>query len=143
MTDQVLIAAGSLPGAPPADRFAHMQARLKVRQAQEARFKLYGRAAIVVALSFLVILLGRIVLQGYTTFIDYQVSVPVLSRSGAHRPRRSVGGANFDMLVAEAVLGKLGEVDDDGGRASGKVMDAHVQRPRLPAAETWCAPTRT
>jgi phosphate transport system permease protein len=121
MTDQVLIAAGSLPGAPPADRFAHMQARLKTRQAQEARFKFYGRAAIVVALSFLVILLGRIVLQGYTTFVDYQVSVPV-RLDPARIDRADPSGANYDMLVAEAVMRKLGVVDDEVGERSSKVM---------------------
>ena len=41
-----------------------VEARLKKRHAQEVRFRLYGRLAIVVALSFLAILLGRIVTQG-------------------------------------------------------------------------------
>ena len=41
---------------------------LKKRHAAEGRFRLYGRVAIVVALSFLVLLLGRLGLQGYSTF---------------------------------------------------------------------------
>lgn len=117
MTDQVL----PTPTAKPALRDA-VQARLKARHAQEGRFKLYGRLAIVLALSFLAILLGRIVLQGYTTFIDYQMSVPVYV-DPAKVDRADVGGANYDLLVAEAVLAKLGEKDDDLGETSAKVME--------------------
>ena len=117
MTDQVLPTAApwqALRGA--------VEARLKVRHAQEARFKLYGRLAIVLALSFLTILLGRIVLQGYTTFIDYQMSVPVYV-DPAKVDRADISGANYDLLVAEAVLAKLGEKDDDAGETSAKVME--------------------
>ena len=119
MTDQVL---------PTADRNAAaalretVRSRLKARHAQETRFRWYGRLAIVLALSFLAILLGRIVLQGYTTFIDYQMSVPVYV-DPAKVDKGDIAGANFDLLVAEAVLAKLGEKDDDVGEASGKVME--------------------
>jgi len=99
-----------------------VQARLKARHAQEKRFRLYGRMAILVALSFLALLLGRIVLQGYTTFIDYQMSIPVYV-DPAKVDRADIAGANYDMLVAQAVLAKLGEKDDDLGEASGKVME--------------------
>ena len=117
MTDQVLPTA-----APRQALRGAVEARLKVRHAQEARFKLYGRLAIVLALSFLTILLGRIVLQGYTTFIDYQMSVPVYV-DPAKVDRADISGANYDLLVAEAVLAKLGEKDDDAGETSAKVME--------------------
>ena len=117
MTDEALNPAIRGPALREA-----VQSRLKARHAQEARFKLYGRLAIVLALSFLALLLGRIVLQGYTTFIDYRMSVSVYI-DPAKVDRANVGGANLDLLVAEAVLAKLGEKDDDQGETSGKIME--------------------
>jgi phosphate transport system permease protein len=117
MTDQVI----PIPARKPTLRDA-VQSRLKARHAQERRFRLYGRLAILLALSFLAILLGRIVLQGYTTFIDYQMSVPVYV-DPAKVDRNDIAGANFDLLVAEAVLAKLGEKNDELGETSGKVME--------------------
>ena len=117
MTDEALNPAIRGPALREA-----VQSRLKARHAQEARFKLYGRLAIVLALSFLALLLGRIVLQGYTTFIDYRMSVSVYI-DPAKVDRANIGGANLDLLVAEAVLAKLGEKDDDQGETSGKIME--------------------
>jgi len=106
----------------PAQALRHtVEARLKKRHAQEMRFRFYGRLAIIIALSFLALLLGRIVHQGYSTFVDYRISVPVYldpARIDAADPT----GANYDMMVAEAVLKKLGEQDDEFGRKAGKVM---------------------
>jgi len=106
----------------PAQALRHtVEARLKKRHAQEMRFRFYGRLAIIIALSFLALLLGRIVHQGYSTFVDYRISVPVYldpARIDAADPT----GANYDMMVAEAVLRKLGEQDDEFGRKAGKVM---------------------
>lgn len=119
MTDQVLPTAGRNAAAALRET---VRSRLKARHAQERRFRLYGQLAIVLALSFLAILLGRIVLQGYTTFIDYQMSVPVYV-DPAKVDKGDIAGANFDLLVAESVLAKLGEKDDDLGEASGKVME--------------------
>src|SRR6185369_2000016 len=62
------------------------------------------------------------VLQGYTTFIDYRMTVPVYV-DPARVDKGDIAGANFDLLVAEAVLAKLGEKDDDVGETSGKVME--------------------
>ena len=114
MTDAAITPAGDLRQA--------VEARLKRRHAEEMRFRLYGRTAIIVALAFLAILLGRIVTQGYSTFVDYQISVPVkldASRIDAADP----AGANYDLMVAESVLAKLGETDDEFGGKTGKVMD--------------------
>lgn len=97
-----------------------VEARLKKRHAQEMRFRFYGRLAIIIALAFLALLLGRIVHQGYSTFIDYRISVPVYldpARIDAADPM----GANYDLMVSEAVLKKLGEQDDEFGRKAGKV----------------------
>ncbi|MCR5877517.1 phosphate ABC transporter permease PstA [Phenylobacterium sp. J367] len=118
MTDAVL----SPPAAGQADRNAAIAARLKRRRAQERRFRWYGRAAILVALSFLAILLGRIGLQGYSTFVDYRITVPVYV-DPARVDRADITGANYDQLIAEAVLARLGERDDEFGRTSGKLRE--------------------
>lgn len=117
MTDAVLPKAG----ADPAARRSALEARLKTRRAQEARFRWYGRAAILVALSFLAILLGRIGLQGYSTFVDYRMTVPVYV-DPARVDAADITGANYDLMVARAVLAKLGEQDDEFGRTAGKVQ---------------------
>jgi len=99
-----------------------VEARLKVRHAQEKRFRAYGLAAIAIALSFLAILLGRIVAQGYTTFQEYSVSIPVFV-DPARVDRSDISGTNFDLLIADQVLARLGVKDDDFGTQSSKVMD--------------------
>jgi phosphate transport system permease protein len=118
MTDAALTPARGAQRA----RQEGLEARLKVRRASEARFVLYGRLAIVVALAFLAVLLGRIVAQGWTTFIDYEVTVPVYV-DPARVDVSDIGGANFDMLVAQSIMKKLAIPDDDLGENLGKVME--------------------
>ncbi|MBW3656836.1 MAG: DUF3333 domain-containing protein, partial [Gemmatimonadetes bacterium] len=52
-----------------------MQRRLKRRHAAEARFKWYGRLAVLVALGFLALLLTRVVTQGYTAFWAHSIEL--------------------------------------------------------------------
>ncbi|MCR5873374.1 phosphate ABC transporter permease PstA [Phenylobacterium sp. J426] len=117
MTDAALPPAG----AQPALQRSAIEARLKARRAREARFRWYGRLAITAALLFLAVLLGRIVSQGYTTFVDYRMSVPVYLDPARIDPTDPTG-ANYDLMVADAVLAKLGETDDALGTTSGKLM---------------------
>lgn len=112
----------ALPTLPDRPSVSAMEARLKVRRARETRFRWYGRLAIIVALSFLAVLMGRIVAQGYTTFVDYRMSVPVYLDPARLDPA-DLAGANYDLMVADAVLAKLGERDDAFGAKSGKVME--------------------
>ncbi|MDP3749214.1 MAG: phosphate ABC transporter permease PstA [Phenylobacterium sp.] len=112
----------TLPTAAATDLRRLVEARLKRRHAQERRFRLYGRIAIIVALSFLAVLLGRIVHQGYTTFIDNQIGVSVYL-DPAKIDRTDIGGANYDQMVAESLLTKLGETDDEYGEKSGKILE--------------------
>jgi len=102
------------PAAGVQARNPAVQARLKKRYAQERRFKLYGQIAILAALTFLVVLMGRIITQGYSTFVDYQIEVSV-HLDPARIDRGYPAGANYDALVAEAVMAKLGVVDDEDG----------------------------
>ncbi|MFZ5671272.1 MAG: phosphate ABC transporter permease PstA [Pseudomonadota bacterium] len=96
-------------------------ARLKKRYAAEARFRLYGRAAIIVALAFLAILLGRIGLQGYTTFTTNTVTLPVYLDPARIDPA-ALEGANYDYLVALSLLKAMGETEDEFGGASDDAM---------------------
>jgi len=96
--------------------------RLKKRHAAEARFRTYGRVAIITALAFLALLVGRIVVQGWSAFETYSISLPVYL-DPAKIDRADLQGANYDYLVATALLAKVGEVDDEFGNASTKAMD--------------------
>ncbi|HMP63228.1 MAG TPA: DUF3333 domain-containing protein, partial [Phenylobacterium sp.] len=100
---------------------AEAEARLKRRYRAEARFRWYGRAAIFLALAFLVVLLGRIGLQGYSTFTDYRISLPV-QVDAARVDVSDLAGSNFNLMVAESALAVLGETDDDYGEASSRMM---------------------
>lgn len=117
MTDAALTPAQ----AAKARARAEAETRLKRRYRAEARFRFYGRAAIILALSFLVLLLGRIGLQGYSAFTDYTVSLPV--QVNADRvDMADLGGSNFNLMVAESALALLGESDDPYGEASAEMM---------------------
>ncbi len=101
---------------------AAVESRLKTRHASERRFKLYGQLAIAIALSFLVVLLGRIVTQGASTFVVHSISVQV-PLDPARIDKTALEGVNYDIMVADAVLAKLGEKDDDYGTKSEAIKD--------------------
>ena len=91
--------------------------RLKARNAAERRFRLYGRIAIAVALGFLLLLLGRIVQQGWSTFIDYRLTAQVYVDPARIDPA-DPGGANYDLMIAEQLLKRIGVADDEYGSRS-------------------------
>ena len=114
MTDAVAAA-----GASPGPGLFRADARIKARYAAERRFRLYGVTAIIIALSFLGLLMGRIISQGYTAFWTHSISVQVYldpNRLDAH----DLQGANYDMLIATALLKTLHVPDDDLGENAAK-----------------------
>ncbi|MBW8859142.1 MAG: phosphate ABC transporter permease PstA [Caulobacter sp.] len=121
MTD-ASIPAGKAPGAPARPSLSARDALLKKRHRSEKLFRAQGIAAIVVAMIFLVVLVGRIVAQGYSTFETHTLTVPVYLN-----PERidtsALEGVNYDYIVAEALMKKLGVQDDDLGTVSSKVQD--------------------
>jgi len=121
MTDALLAATSS---APPPERAAMkpVDTHLKKRHAAERRFRLYGQLAIVIALSFLVVLLGRLVIQGAGAFTDYRISIPVYVDPTRVDPANPMG-ANYDQMIAEQLLAKLGQADDAAGAASREAKD--------------------
>ena len=96
--------------------------RLKKRHAAETRFRMYGRVAIIVALSFLVLLLGRIGMQGYSTFTTNTVSLPVYL-DPSRIDRADLEGSNYDYVVALSLLKRMGETEDEFGTASSDAMN--------------------
>ena len=103
--------------AAQAERLGRLEAGLKRRHAREGRFKLYGRLAIAFAIAFLVILLGRIGLQGYSAFTAHSVTVPVYMDT-TRIDRAYPAGTNFELLIAEQQLARWGVADPEGSNAA-------------------------
>ena len=95
-------------------RAARLRAGLKRRYAREGRFRLYGLLAIGVAVGFLLLLLGRIIEQGHTAFYTHSVTVPVYM-DPARVDRAYPQGTNFQLLVAEQQLARMGIADNAAG----------------------------
>jgi phosphate transport system permease protein len=87
---------------------------VKKRYAREGRFRLYGLLAIGVAVGFLLLLLGRIIEQGHTAFYTHSVTVPVYM-DPARIDRAYPQGTNFQLLVAEQQLARMGIADNAAG----------------------------
>jgi len=95
-------------------RAVRLRAGLKRRYAREGRFRLYGLLAIGVAVGFLLLLLGRIIEQGHTAFYTHSVTVPVYM-DPARVDRAYPQGTNFELLVAEQQLARMGIADNAAG----------------------------
>ena len=104
------------------DLKAAVARRLKARNAAERRFRLYGRIAIAIALGFLILLIGRIVQQGWSTFIDYRLTTQVYLDPARIDPA-DPGGASYDLLIAEQLLKRIGVADDEYGSRSDAMKD--------------------
>ena len=111
MTDAALPSAGA--GRPARDIRTAVEKRLKARHAAERRFRFYGLAAILIAIAFLGVLLGRIGLQGYSAFETYTVELPVYVDPSRIDPA-DVQGANYDLMIADQLVTRLGLADPTG-----------------------------
>jgi len=92
--------------------------RLSMRYRAERRFRLYGMCSIAVALLFLVVLLGSIVAQGYSAFVQTRIALPVdfkaeLIDPDGTRNRSALAAADYHALVADALEGRFPDVKDD------------------------------
>ena len=97
-----------------AARVDKLRSGLKRRYAREARFRAYGLLAIAVAVGFLLLLLGRIIEQGHTAFYTHTITTPVYM-DPARIDRAYPQGTNFEQMVAEQQLARLGVQDDAQG----------------------------
>lgn len=111
MTDATLPPSTAPARARPPARAGAAEARLKKRYAAERRFRMYGVIAIAIAIGFLALLLGRIVQQGHTAFYTHAVTAEVFL-DPSRIDRAYPAGANFDALIAEQALARLGVADD-------------------------------
>jgi phosphate transport system permease protein len=113
MTDAALPPPAARP-TNGAARLGRLRAGLGRRQARERRFRLYGLLAIGLAVGFLALLLGRIVEQGHTAFYAHSVAVPIYMDPARIDPAWPQG-TNFERLVAEQQLARMGVADDAQG----------------------------
>jgi len=98
-----------------------VHAGLKRRYAAEKRFKLYGLISILVAMSFLLVLLVSIIGNGYTAFwqtyvaLDIHFSKADLDPQGAGDPQVLQKG-NYDALIKDALRTRFADVKSRGDR---------------------------
>jgi len=135
MTD----AADNAPVSGPvsgvdAARVDRLRSGLKKRYARENRFRLYGLLAIGVAVGFLLLLLGRIIDQGHTAFYAHTVTLPVYM-DPARVDRAYPQGTNFEQLVAEQQLRRMGEQDDASGAKATAMRGLFSSELKFTAAE--------
>ena len=117
-----------------AKRTDRLRAGLRRRYAREGRFKLYGLLAIGLAVGFLLLLLGRIFEQGHTAFYTHSMTVPVYM-DPARIDRAYPQGSNFELLVAEQQLSRLGVQDDAQGTQSTAMRGLFSSELKFVAAE--------
>ena len=80
--------------------------RVRRRHAADRRLRLYGLGAIGVAVGLLVVLLGSLILSGYTAFVQTKVPLQVYV-DPAQVKMDDVGGGNYRKLVRDAFLDLL------------------------------------
>ncbi len=97
-------------------RAVNTQSRLRRRHAAERRFKLYGIAAIAIALLVLVVLLASIASKGASAFLQSHVHLEidfdpeVIDPTGT-REREALSGANYTALVKRALEHEFPDVE--------------------------------
>ncbi|NEX93034.1 phosphate ABC transporter permease PstA [Caulobacter sp. 17J65-9] len=114
MTDAALTASAAAAGAPQGIRAA-VERRLKKRHAAERRFRAYGLIAIAVAIAFLGVLLTRIVVQGHGAFMANSMEMQV-RLDPARIDATDIQGANYDLIIADQMVAKLGIADPTGDK---------------------------
>ena len=91
------------------------EARLKRRYAAEKRFRAYGATAILMALAILGLLIGTIVLNGYTAFVQTHLAIPVtldpetIDPQGDNDPQ-TLARADYQGLLKRSLRERFPEV---------------------------------
>ena len=89
------------------------QKKLRKRHRAERRFRMYGIAAIVFAVAFLLFLFGSIFSQGWSAFLQTSIQLPVtfsqevINPSGNPNDEDELFRANYVKLAREALYGEL------------------------------------
>ncbi|WP_374387780.1 phosphate ABC transporter permease PstA [Sandaracinobacter sp.] len=133
MTDRSTAPAAVTPTAWASPQ---MQARIRRRYRQERLFKLTGMGALALAAGFLVFLMASIVSSGWTSFLQAEVSVPVVldpARLGVTAAQAKANPAllrraNFQGVLADSVAKAHGDeveiVSDGAWLALRKAVEA-------------------
>ncbi|XBQ16179.1 MAG: phosphate ABC transporter permease PstA [Oceanicaulis sp.] len=100
---------------------AAVEARLAKRYRAEKRFQFYGLAAIFVAVAFLALLLGSIVLQSFGAFTAHRLTLPVTVERELADPRGDMSEASlrrgaYNTMIQNALLEQFPSVEDRGAR---------------------------
>jgi len=99
----------------------HAKARRSKRYAKEKRLRAYGIAAITAALSLLALLLGSLILNGYTAFVQTKVEVPfyidpeVISQDNLQR-------GNFREITSRSVAALFPDLPDEDVRTAVRIL---------------------
>jgi phosphate transport system permease protein len=95
-------------GVPPRRSIDVVNAGLRRRRAAERRFRLYGRAAITLGMSFLLLLFASIVSNGYSAFLQTYIRLDIpldeqrLDPEGTRDPQ-AIARADYSGLVKQAL----------------------------------------
>ncbi|SDG18209.1 phosphate ABC transporter membrane protein 2, PhoT family [Limimonas halophila] len=96
-------------------------ARLRKRYAAEKRFRLYGITAVLIAVAMLAVLLGDIVLKGYSAFwqthiqLDVTFTESVVDPEGTRDPEQ-IKRANYNQLVYDSLFASFPQLDNERQR---------------------------
>jgi len=91
-------------------------ARLKRRYAAERRFRIYGSAAILAAIAMLALLLGTIIVKGYSAFVQTEIALDIdfdaetIDPEGVRDPT-VLRQANYQALVKRALQDLFPDVE--------------------------------
>ncbi|GGZ22412.1 phosphate ABC transporter permease PstA [Asticcacaulis endophyticus] len=122
MTDSAQSSLAETRAAAQPDLKTRVAKRLKSRHAAELRFRAYGILAVSIAVLFLGILLERIIHQGYTAFVTHSITTEVYLDPNRIDPT-DIMGANYDQMITEQVMAKMGVNDDEYGTTSGEYKE--------------------
>lgn len=117
MTDATFDGPRPAPASPKSKTREAAEKRLKRRHAAEGRFRAYGLLAIGLALGFLAILLTTVIQQGVPAFTTNTITLPVYI-DPARVDRTDLQGGNYDMMIADQLLTRLGVENDELGENS-------------------------
>ncbi|MDJ0512443.1 MAG: phosphate ABC transporter permease PstA [Methyloceanibacter sp.] len=115
------------------------QKKLRKRHRAERRFRMYGMAAIIFAVAFLIFLFGSIFSQGWSAFLQTSIKLPVdfsqevINPSGNPADEEELFRANYVKLAREALYGQLGidpkdrKVRRDANRLLSRGVDVQLR----------------
>jgi len=97
-----------------------MEARLARRHRAEKRFRFYGRTAIALALGFLCLLIGSILIQAVPAFSAWRLTLPVTLERALVDPAGDASEASlrrgaYNAVIQNALREQFPEIDDRAG----------------------------